>query len=188
MKMRIASLFLATAGLHAIAQPNAGTQMPKGNLPVKMEHVATFKLARLIALLFDVRMLVREKVGRIWLVSPADIERPVLNYPAAMHRERSGMLGIHPSRNFAADQTVQIAYFDPGTMGGISGSSLALAKAGLVLNDTAKPPSASPENLKVIWRGDAPGRGGQFGVAAFAPEGEVWPLEDNSTDACSRSC
>ena len=41
------------------------------------------------------------------------------------------------SPDFAADSTVYITYSEPGTLGGISGSSLALAKAKLVLNDTA---------------------------------------------------
>src|SRR5476649_1805731 len=84
-----------------------------------------------------------------------------------------GMLGIYISPNYATDQSVYLTYCEPGTLGGISGSSLALAKARLVLNDSATPAIASLEDLQVIWRDGARGRGGQFGAAvAFAPDGK----------------
>jgi glucose/arabinose dehydrogenase len=48
-----------------------------------------------------------------------------------------------------------------------------LAKAKLVLNDNATPATASLENLQVIWRDGARGRGGQFGAAVvFAQDGK----------------
>jgi len=167
------ALVLALLGTAAGAQPNAGTQAPEASLPFKMEQVATFNMPWRIAFLPDGRMLVTEKVGPIWLVSQAGIKRPVLNYPAALYGGQGGMLGIYVSPSFATDQTVYITYSEPGTIGGISGSSLALAKAKLVINDTGTPPNASLEGLKVIWRDGARGRGGQFGAAvAFAPDGK----------------
>jgi glucose/arabinose dehydrogenase len=60
----------------------------------------------------------------------------------------------------------------------------------LVLNDNAKPATASLEDLKVIWRDGARGRGGQFGAAlVFAQDGKslfltvgdrqrFWPAQD----------
>jgi glucose/arabinose dehydrogenase len=43
----------------------------------------------------------------------------------------------------------------------------------LVLSDSATPATASLENLQVIWRDGARGRGGQFGAnVAFAPDGK----------------
>jgi len=167
------ALVLALLGTAAGAQPNAGTQAPEASLPFKMEQVATFNMPWRIAVLPDGRMLVTEKVGPIWLVSPAGIKRPVLNYPASLYGGQGGMFGIYLSPSYATDHTVYLTYAEPGTMGGISGSSLALAKATLVINDTGTPPNASLENLKVIWRDGARGRGGQFGAAvAFAPDGK----------------
>jgi len=166
---------LLSAGAYAPvqAQVNAGDQKPEANVPFNMTSVATFNLPWRIAFLPDGRMLVTEKVGPIWLVTPQGQKRQVLNYPASLYGGQGGMLGIYTSPNFATDNTVYITYCEPGTIGGISGSSLALAKAKLVLNDSATPATASLENLQVIWRDGARGRGGQFGAAVvFAQDGK----------------
>jgi len=144
------------------------------------EH--TFRVVKLVegldhpwslAFLPDGRMLVTEKVGPIWLVTQQGLKRQVLNYPAALYGGQGGMFGIYVSPTYATDQTVYLTYAEPGTLGGISGSSLALAKARLVLNDSATPATASLDNVQVIWRDGARGRGGQFGAnIAFAPDGK----------------
>ncbi len=174
-KLMKTALFLGVALMagQASAQVNVGTQAPEASLPFTLTQVATFNFPWRLAFLPDGRMLVTEKVGPIWLVSQTGLKRPVLNYPAALYGGQGGMLGVYVSPNFATDSTVYLTYSEPGTLGGISGSSLALAKAKLVLNDSATPPSASLEDLKVIWRDGARGRGGQFGAAvAFAPDGK----------------
>ena len=166
-------LVLALVSTEANAQINAGTKAPEASLPFTMTQVATFNLPWRLAFLPDGRMLVTEKVGPIWLVTPQGQKRPVLNYPAVLYGGQGGMLGIYVSPNYATDQSVYLTYCEPGTLGGISGSSLALAKARLVLNDSATPATASLEDLQVIWRDGARGRGGQFGAAvAFAPDGK----------------
>jgi aldose sugar dehydrogenase len=168
-----AALLLTVAASPAGAQINAGAQAPEASLPFTMSQVTTFNLPWRLAFLPDGRMLVTEKVGPIWLVTPQGLKRPVLNYPASLYGGQGGMLGIYVSPNYATDNTVYITYCEPGTLGGISGSSLALAKAKLVLNDSATPATASLEDLKVIWRDGARGRGGQFGAnVAFAPDGK----------------
>jgi glucose/arabinose dehydrogenase len=177
MKFGKMALFLLAASLPTstpvVAQVNAGSQAPEASMPFTMTSVTTFNLPWRIAFLPDGRMLVTEKVGPIWLVTPQGQKRPVLNYPASLYGGQGGMLGIYTSPNFARDQTVYITYCEPGTIGGISGSSLTLAKATLTLNDSATPATASLDNLKVIWRDGARGRGGQFGAAvAFAPDGK----------------
>ena len=172
-KLACAALLLATAIIPVAAQPNAGAQVPEASLPFNMAQVTTFNLPWRIAFLPDGRMLVTEKVGPVWLVTQQGLKRPVLNYPAALYGGQGGMLGIYVSPTYATDQSVYLTYSEPGTLGGISGSSLALAKAKLVLNDAGTPPTASLEGLKVIWRDGARGRGGQFGAAvAFAPDGK----------------
>jgi len=167
------ALLLTVVSTQAGAQINAGEQKPEAALPFNMAQVTTFNLPWRLAFLPDGRMLVTEKVGPIWLVTPQGLKRPVLNYPAVLYGGQGGMLGIYISPNYATDQSVYLTYCEPGTLGGISGSSLALAKARLVLNDSATPATASLEDLQVIWRDGARGRGGQFGAAvAFAPDGK----------------
>jgi glucose/arabinose dehydrogenase len=166
---------LLSGGAYApvAAQVNAGDQKPEATVPFNMTSVATFNLPWRMAFLPDGRMLVTEKVGPIWLVTQQGQKRPVLNYPASLYGGQGGMLGIYVSPTFAADNTVYITYSEPGTLGGISGSSLALAKAKLVLNDTATPATAALQDLQVIWRDGARGRGGQFGAAVvFAQDGK----------------
>jgi len=168
-----AAMIFALASTQAYAQVNAGEQKPEPSLPFTLTQVTTFNLPWRIAFLPDGRMLVTEKVGPIWIVSPDGRKRPVLNYPAVLYGGQGGMLGIYVSPTYATDQTIYLTYSEPGTLGGISGSSLALAKAKLVLNDSATPATASLEDLKVIWRDGERGRGGQFGAAlAFAPDGK----------------
>jgi glucose/arabinose dehydrogenase len=73
------------------------------------------------------------------------------------------MLGVYLSPNYKDNHQIYLTYSEPGD----SGSSLALARARLAIRDTA----ASLENLEVIWRDGARGRGGQFGAAvAFSPD------------------
>jgi glucose/arabinose dehydrogenase len=167
------ALLLAAVSTQAGAQINAGNQAPEASLPFNMAQVTTFNLPWRLAFLPDGRMLVTEKVGPIWLVTPQGMKKPVLNVPAVLYGGQGGMFGIYLSPNYAADQTVYLTYAEPGTLGGISGSSLALAKAKLVINDSATPGTVSLENLQVIWRDGARGRGGQFGAnVAFAPDGK----------------
>ncbi|HSS13417.1 MAG TPA: PQQ-dependent sugar dehydrogenase [Rhizomicrobium sp.] len=170
-KLTIMALLLASTAA-ASAQVNAGDQKPEASVPFNMTSVATFNLPWKIAFLPDGRMLVTEKVGPIWLVTPQGMKRPVQNYPASLYGGQGGMLGIYVSPNYATDNTVYLTYSEPGTLGGISGSSLALAKAKLVIGE-GTPASVSLENLEVIWRDGARGRGGQFGAnIAFAPDGK----------------
>src|ERR1700678_920866 len=92
-----AAVILALASTQAYAQVNAGKQKPEPSLPFTMTQVATFNFPWRIAFLPDGRMLVTEKVGPIWIVSPDGKKRPVLNYPAVLYGGQGGMLGIYVS-------------------------------------------------------------------------------------------
>lgn len=166
------ALILAVASIPATAQVNMGDQKPAAALPFTLNQVTTFNLPWRMAFLPDGRMLVTEKVGPIWVVTDKGLKTAVLNVPAAQYSNQNGMLGIYVSPNFASDQTVYLTYSEPGTLGGISGSSLALAKARLEFGKNANgQATASLEGLQVIWRDGARGRGGQFGAAvAFSPD------------------
>src|SRR5476649_497728 len=137
------ALLLSLVSTQAGAQINAGDQKPEASLPFNMAQVTTFNLPWRLAFLPDGRMLITEKVGPLWLVTQQGMKRPVLNYPAVLYGGQGGMLGVYASPNYATDQTIYLTYSEPGTLGGISGSSLALAKARLVLNDSATPAIAS---------------------------------------------
>lgn len=159
-------LALALTSTQVAAQTNAGEQASDSNLPFNLTQVATFNLPWRLDFLPDGRMLVTEKVGPLWLVTQQGMKRPVLNVPAVLYGGQGGMLGVYVSPNYAKDQGIYLTYSEPGAVSGIEGSSLALAKAKLVITDS----SVSLTDLQVIWRDGARGRGGQFGAAvAFSP-------------------
>ena len=169
--VKSAALLALAAAIPASAQVNAGSQAPVTALPFTMTSVATFNLPWRIAFLPDGRMLVTEKVGPVWLVNDKGLKRPVLNVPAAQYGGQGGMLGVYVSPHFATDQSIYLTYSEAGNIAGNNGSSLALAKAKLVISDT--PAMVSLADFKVIWRDGARGRGGQFGAAvAFSPDGK----------------
>src|ERR1700742_508050 len=158
-----AALLTAAAPL-AQAQTTLGTQPPEAALPFNMTQVATFSLPWRIAFLPDGRMLITEKTGALWVVTQQGAKTPVANVPAVQSQGQNGLLGVFLSPHYATDHSVYLTYSAPGE----GGSSLALARAKLVLNQD----SASLEGLKVIWRDGERGNGGQFGAQiAFSPDG-----------------
>src|SRR3984885_5386036 len=157
MKLANAALLLALASASAWAQVNVGEQKPEATLPFTMTTVNTFELPWRIAFLPDGRMLITEKVGPVWLVSPKGEKiAPVTNTPAVYWQGQNGMLGVFLSPHFATDQNIYITYVEPGDYGG----GLALARA--KLNATAT--SAKLENFEVLWRQLPRGKGGQPGA------------------------
>jgi len=166
----IAVLLLALAPTRAGAQINAGAQKPEETLPFTLTQVASFSLPWRLAFLPDGRMVITEKVGPVWLVTPQGAKTPITNVPAVLYGGQGGMLGVYTSPRYATDHSIYLTYSEPGE----GGSSLALAKAMLVIDrNTAGQETASLEDLKVIWRDGARGRGGQFGAAiAFSPDGQ----------------
>lgn len=158
-----ATLLLSCLSTAAQAQVNAGAQAPEASLPFTMTQVAEFNLPWRIAFLPDGSMLVTEKVGPVWHVTQAGVKTPIANVPPVLAQGQGGMLGIFLSPNYDKDHNVYLTYSEPGE----TGSSLALARAKLVMADGA----VSLGDLQVIWRDGARGRGGQFGAAvAFSPD------------------
>jgi glucose/arabinose dehydrogenase len=159
-------LLLAVVSTTARAQVNAGAQKPEAGLPFTLTQVSNFELPWRIAFLPDGRMLITEKVGPVWLVSPQGQKiAPVGNTPPVYWQGQNGMLGVFVSPRYATDQSVYLTYAEPGDYGG----GLALARA--KLNATAT--SARLENFEVLWRQLPRGKGGQEGAAvAFSPDGQ----------------
>src|SRR5262245_46146535 len=150
------ALLLTLAWTSADAQINAGEQKAEANLPFTMTEVATFNLPWRIAFLPDGRMLVTEKVGPLWLVTPQGAKTPVANVPAVLYERQGGMLGVFTSPRYATDRSIYLTYSEPGD----GGSSLALARARL----SASADGAKLEGLDVLWRQMPKGKGGQFGA------------------------
>jgi glucose/arabinose dehydrogenase len=166
MKLTRAILLLTVASTAAWAQVNAGEQKPEAGIPFNMTTVATFELPWRIAFLPDGRMLVTEKIGPVWLVSPEGEKIAVVGGTPPVYWEgQDGMLGVYISPSYATDQNIYLTYVEPGDYGG----GLALARA--KLNATAK--TARLQNFTVLWRQMPRGKGGQAGGAvAFSPDGQ----------------
>jgi aldose sugar dehydrogenase len=160
-----AVLLLALVATTVRAQVNAGAKSAEPDLPFALTQVATFNLPWRIAFLPDGRMLITEKAGEVWLVTPEGAKTPVANAPAVLHQGQGGMLGVFVSPRYATDRSIYLTYSEPGE----GGSSLALARAKLSLGNG----TASLDGLEVIWRQMPKGRGGQFGAQiAFSPDGQ----------------
>src|SRR6185369_8034713 len=107
MKVFLHAIFLfALAAETTQAPTNAGTLKPEPDLPFTMTQVATFNRPWRIAFLPDGRMLVTEKVGPVWLVTPEGAKTPVANAPAVLYGGQGGMLGIFVSPKYATDHNV----------------------------------------------------------------------------------
>jgi glucose/arabinose dehydrogenase len=149
----------------AWAQINAGTKQPEAVVPFTMTQVATFNLPWRMAFLPDGRMLVTEKVGPVWLVTPQGAKTQVANVPAVYYQGQNGMHGVFLSPHYARDHNVYLTYAEPGDYGG----GLVLARAKLSLTQG----TASLDDLKVLWRQMPKGKGGQEGAqVAFSPDGK----------------
>src|SRR5689334_24328898 len=125
---------LANAGLVCVlmsaavsAQVNVGEQKPEATLPFTMTTVATFELPWRIAFLPDGRMLVTEKIGPLWLVTPKGEKLVVNNTPPVYWQGQNGMMGVFLSPNYATDKSIYLTYVEPGDYGG----GLAMARARL---------------------------------------------------------
>jgi aldose sugar dehydrogenase len=165
MKLTKALLLFTLGSASALAQVNVGEQKPEATVPFKMTTTATFELPWRIAFLPDGRMLVTEKIGPIWLVSPGGEKiAPLSGTPPVYWERQNGMLGVFVSPRYATDQSVYITYIEPGDYGG--GQALARAKL-----TTGRVPRL--ENLEVLWRQMPRGKGGQAGgQIAFSSDGQ----------------
>jgi glucose/arabinose dehydrogenase len=153
---------LLSSALHA--QTNAGEQKPESTMPFNITTVASFEFPWRIAFLPDGRMLITEKTGPIWLVTPDGHKMQIANTPPVYWQGQNGMLGVFLSPHYATDQSIYLTYAEPGDYGG----GLALARAQLMITEK----NARLANLKVLWHQMPKGKGGQEGAqVAFSPDG-----------------
>lgn len=165
MKLAKALSILALALPLVWGQVNVGGQKAEASLPFEMKTTANFELPWRIAFLPDGKMLVTEKIGPIWLVSP-DGEKiaPLGGTPAVYWQGQNGMLGVFVSPKFATDESIYITYIEPGDYGG----GQVLARAKLV---SGRNPRLI--DFTVLWRQMPKGKGGQAGgQVVFSPDGQ----------------
>lgn len=156
-------LFLAATPV--AAQTNAGTLPPTPSPPFQLTKVAQFDLPWRIAFLPDGRMLVTEKIGKLFLTTPSGQKRAVTGVPPVFYENQNGLLGVYLAPSYASDGGIYLTYSEPGQIPGTS--SLALARATLKVGSG----TAALEDLKVVWRDPVKGKGGQAGAAvAFSPD------------------
>ncbi len=159
------ALALTLGSVAALAQVNVGQQKPEASLPFKMTTVNTFALPWRMAFLPDGQMLVTEKIGPVWLVSPTGEKiAPLSNTPAVFWQGQTGMLGVYVSPRYATDQTIYLTYIEPGDYGG----GLTLARGKLVLGRVPR-----LTDFNVLWRQLPRGKGGHpGGQVVFSPDGQ----------------
>src|SRR5437868_15452343 len=111
MKLANAALLLTLASAAVWAQTNVGEQKPEATLPFKMTTTANFEQPWRIAFLPDGQMLVTEKIGPVWLVSPKGEKIAHLSgSPPVYWQGQNGMLGVYVSPNYATDQSIYLTY------------------------------------------------------------------------------
>lgn len=144
---------------------NAGGNPASDELPFERQTISSFDVPWALAFLPDARMLVTEKPGRMFIVTPQGDKRVVGKVPDVAYGGQNGLLDVAVSPRFGDDAYVYLSYNEPGD----GGSSLALARARLVDDGNR----ARLEDLQVIWRQMPKGGGGQpGGIIAFAPDGK----------------
>jgi len=148
-----------------IAQINAGNLAPTPSPPFKLTKVAQFDLPWRIAFLPDGRMLITEKIGKLFLATQSGQKLEVTGVPPVLYENQNGLLGVYLSPSYSSDGAIYLTYSEPGQERGTS--SLALARATLKIGAG----TASLEDRKVIWHDPIKGKGGQVGAAvAFSPD------------------
>ena len=167
MRMKLAkALSIVALALPLVwGQVNVGGQKAEASLPFEMKTTSTFGLPWRIAFLPDGKMLVTEKIGPIWLVSPEGEKiAPLGGTPAVYWQGQNGMLGVFVSPRFATDENIYLTYIEPGDYGG----GQVLARAKLV---SGRLPRLI--EFTVLWRQMPKGKGGQAGgQVVFSPDGQ----------------
>ena len=137
---------------------------PLAAAPFQVEAVGNFEEPWAIAFLPDGAALVTEKGGHLRYWRAGQPPREVPGVPPVAVGGQGGLLDVALAPGYATDGRVYLTYSEPQA----GGSGLALARGRLV-------PDAGGglrlEDVHVIWRDPAGGRGGQFGaVIAFSPD------------------
>lgn len=161
-----ASSLLAGLALTTSAQAasiNAGDRQASAEKPFVAETLARFDTPWAIAVMADGRLLVTEKPGGLYIVTPDGRKTAVGNLPAVAAAGQNGMLDVAIGPDFAESRMIYLTYVAPGE----GGASLVLARARLV-EEGGEPRLVVLEEL---FRQAPGGRGQPGGIIAFDPDG-----------------
>lgn len=140
---------------------NAGDRRPSAARPFAIQDIASFDTPWALAFLPDGRMLVTERPGRLFVVTPEGGKTQIQGVPAVAASGQNGLLDVAIAPDFAASRTIYFTFAEPGP----GGSGLALARARLG--------ATALEDLRVVWRQEPKGSGGHpGGIIAFSPDGQ----------------
>jgi len=160
----VAGMLNTTAHAQSI---NAGDRPASKTRPFTATAVAELDTPWAIAMLQDSRMLITEKPGRIFLVSPQGRKIEIGNVPAVSTSSsgQNGLLDIAIAPDFATSSRVFFSYVE----GDKRGSRLVLARATLSISENR----AALTDVAIIWQQTPGGGGGQpGGIIAFDPQGK----------------
>jgi len=153
--------FLASCSL-AQAFPVTGTKGTKLNAT----HIATFNEAWAMTFLPDGSLLITEKSGKLFIVSPDGQKHVVTGLPSVTYGGQGGLgdIVLHP--DFANNHLIYFSY--AASQAGKNGAVLAHAKLNLDANGTAK-----LRDVQIIWQQSPKvlGRGHYSHRIAFGPKG-----------------
>lgn len=156
------------ASFHATALAdgiNAGDRQAEETKPFVAKEVASFDTPWALAFLPDSRMLVTEKPGHMFLVTPDGQKTEITGVPEVVASGQIGFLDVAPSPTYTSDKTIYVTYVAPGD----NGSALTLARANLSEADG----KASLVDLKALWtQRPGGGKGQPGGIIAFDGQGK----------------
>lgn len=156
------ALILGAAAMPLTARPtlaesiNAGERPYSAARPFQVQAIATFNTPWAIAFLPDRRMLVTERGGRMFVVTPKGEKTPIEHVPAVVAEGQNGLHDVVPAPDFATTRHIYLTYVGRGE----HSTRLVLARARL---DEAAG-KASLGDLTQIWRQTPEGGGGQPGA------------------------
>ncbi len=160
----LALVLVALAMAPVRAAQNAGPLPAQETLDFAVHAVAQFQRPWAIAVLPDARLLITEKPGRLWLVTPRGGKTAVQGVPAVYDHGQNGLHDVALAPTFDTTGEIYLSFVAPQGRGGV----LQLLRARLV----ASGGKAALADKRVIWRQRQPGTGGQPGaIIAFAPDG-----------------
>lgn len=159
------SLLVGLALLTSVqaASINAGDRQASGEKPFVAQTLARFDTPWAIAVMADGRLLVTEKPGGLFIVTPDGNKTAVSDLPAVAAAGQNGMLDVAVSPDFGESRMIYLTYVAAGE----GGSSLVLARARLVEEGG----EAGLDALEELFRQAPGGRGQPGGIIAFDPDG-----------------
>jgi glucose/arabinose dehydrogenase len=144
---------------------NAGERPYSATRPFQVQAIATFNTPWAIAFLPDNRMLVTERGGALFVVTPQGEKTPIDHVPQVVAEGQNGLLDVALAPDFASTRDIYLTYIAKGERG----TRLVLAHAKF----TEVAGKAQLDDLSEIWRQTPEGGGGQpGGIIRFDSSGK----------------